>query len=86
MNNRDLQTAQASVAQAVGAVAAIPNDGVPRLRIRFEDVTGKQVREPIEIRVPSDLSLRVAKMHLLEMIVKLLKPSISEALKAMGFK
>ena len=76
---------QGQVASAAAAVA-IPNDGVPRLRIRFEDVTGKQVREPIEIRVPADLSLRVAKMHLLEMVVKLLKPTIGEALKAMGFK
>ena len=77
---------QGQAASAAATGVAIPNDGTPRLRIRFEDVTGKQVREPIEIRVPSDLSLRVAKMHLLEMVVKLLKPTIGEALKAMGFK
>ncbi len=65
---------------------AVANDGMPRLRLRFEDGAGKQLRDPIEIRVPAELSLRVAKMHLLEMVVKMLKASLGDALKAMGFK
>lgn len=60
---------------------------MPRLRVRFEDpATNKELIKPIEIRIPSELSLRVAKMHLIEMIVKLVRASLGDALKGMGFK
>jgi hypothetical protein len=59
---------------------------IPVLRIRFEDGAGKSLIDPIEIKIPRELSARVAKLHLIEMLVKAFKPAIGGALKSMGFK
>lgn len=69
--------------EAVSASAA--SDSAPILQIRLEDGTGHEFKT-IKIRIPSELSLRVAKMYLLEMMVKLVKVSLGDVLKAMGFK
>lgn len=63
-----------------------PTDTTPRLRVCYQDATGKDLIKPVEIRIPAELSMRVAKMHLLEMLVKTTKASLGDALKSMGFK
>lgn len=67
---------------------ATPNEapkGDPVLRLVVE-VDGKPVMPPIQVRVPYELSLRIAGMHLTEMLGKVLKGNVPAMLKGMGFK
>jgi hypothetical protein len=63
------------------------NSVTPVLRFRFE-VDGAAVGEPISILIPRVLSMRIAKMHALETIVRELKKGaeLTVALKAIGCK
>jgi hypothetical protein len=63
-----------------------PAEAMPMLRIKFEDAAGKQLAPPFEVKIPGQLSLRTAKMCLLELAGKALKSGTDEALKGMGFK
>jgi hypothetical protein len=41
---------------------------------------------PIQIKIPRELSKRVATLHLTEMLGKLLKAQVGDMLKGLGFK
>lgn len=49
--------------------------------------TEKQLIAPITIRIPSELSLRIATMHVMEFVMKEFKRiGFKDALKAIGLK
>jgi hypothetical protein len=56
----------------------------PVLNITFS--TGDKTLHTITIRIQRGLSLRVAKMHLLEILPPNVKMAVDPTLKAMGFK
>jgi hypothetical protein len=58
----------------------------PILRIKFENGEGKPLLPPMEVRIQAELSLKTAKMLVLELVVKKFKAALDEALKGLGFK
>jgi hypothetical protein len=58
----------------------------PILRIKFENADGKAVIPAIELRIPAEISPKLAKMLVLELVGKKIKAGLDEALKALGFK
>jgi hypothetical protein len=68
---------------------AAPNEAPkadPILRLVLQDADGKSVMSPIQIKIPRELSKRVATLHLTEMLGKLLKAQVGDMLKGLGFK
>ena len=58
----------------------------PILRIKFENGEGKALLAPIEVRIQAELSLKLAKMLVLELILKKFKAAIDDVLKGLNFK
>lgn len=58
----------------------------PILRIKFEDGAGKQIVSPVEVRIPGEISVKLAKMLILELVVKKMRGSLDAAVTALGLK
>lgn len=71
-------------AQVSASNAATP-DQAAVLTINFTDGTGKQVGAPIVIRVPRELSKKLVKMYLLEMMIKLIKSGMDVLVSGLGW-
>jgi hypothetical protein len=70
----------------MGDTVAINADTTPAtLNIAFTNATGKAVGSPIVIRVPRELSKKLVKMYLLEMIVKLVKATLDKVVADLGW-
>lgn len=78
MANPQANPQQQSVQNTIDAGPAI-------LNVSFTDATGKVVANPLQIRVPRELSKKIAKLYLLEMLLKLLKAVVDKLLEGLGF-
>lgn len=78
---------QVATAAQNPAYAAQANRPTPYLKITVTGTDGAQVMPPITIRIPSELSLRIATMHVMEFVMKEFKRiGFKDALKAIGLK
>lgn len=67
--------------------APAPSARMPFLKITVTGTDGAQVMAPITIQIPSQLSLRIATMHVMEFVMKEFKRiGFKDALKAIGLK
>lgn len=76
---------QAAVGNAQSALPHNPDTGPALVRITFTDGNGKALGNPIEIRVPRELSKKLVKMYLLEMMIKLIKSGMDVLVSGLGW-
>lgn len=57
-----------------------------RMRFLVRDENGADLVSPVEVAIPTVLSLKIAKLYLPDVTFKTLRAKLPDALKAMGFK